>query len=73
MSYSYDQATSTVNTTYTFTTTAREGTETSTVVALYPHQWTHLTGGHPDHPDLRLAARRDEDADRRRRRFTHQR
>jgi endoglucanase Acf2 len=47
MSYSYDQATGTVNTTYAFTTTAREGSGSGTVVALYPHQWRHLSGSTP--------------------------
>ena len=39
----------TVNTTYAFTTTAREGSGTGTVIALYPHQWRYLV--------RRLAAR----------------
>ncbi|MEH0845917.1 glycosyl hydrolase [Micromonospora sp. CPCC 205711] len=47
VSYSYNTATSTVNTTYAFTTTAREGTATQTVVSLYPHQWKALTGSTP--------------------------
>ncbi|MEV4466393.1 glycosyl hydrolase [Micromonospora echinofusca] len=47
VSYAYDQATSTVNTTYAFTTTAREGTANRTVVSLYPHQWRSLTGATP--------------------------
>ncbi|MEU1843029.1 glycosyl hydrolase [Micromonospora sediminicola] len=47
MSYAYDQAAGTVRTTYAFTTTPREGTETKTVVALYPHQWRSLTGATP--------------------------
>ena len=34
-------------TTYAFTTTAREGTATRTVVSLYPHQWKSLTGATP--------------------------
>ncbi|MGW5668654.1 glycosyl hydrolase [Micromonospora sp. NPDC003776] len=50
MSYTYDPATSTVRTTYTFTTTPREGSETKTVVALYPHQWRSLTGATPITP-----------------------
>ncbi|MET7394772.1 glycosyl hydrolase [Dactylosporangium sp. NPDC005572] len=45
--WSYNQATSTVNATYTFTTTAREGTGSGTVVALYPHQWKSLSGSTP--------------------------
>ncbi|GAB3932438.1 hypothetical protein GCM10027614_01630 [Micromonospora vulcania] len=44
VSYSYNPSTSTVSTTYAFTTTAREGTATQTVVSLYPHQWKALTG-----------------------------
>ncbi|GIF40201.1 glycosyl hydrolase [Actinoplanes xinjiangensis] len=47
VSYSYNQATGTVDTTYGFTTTAREGGGTGTVIALYPHQWRHLTGSTP--------------------------
>ncbi|WP_329015987.1 glycosyl hydrolase [Micromonospora rifamycinica] len=45
--YTYDPATSTVNTTYSFTTTAREGTAGQTVVSLYPHQWKALAGSTP--------------------------
>ncbi|MFC0002562.1 glycosyl hydrolase [Micromonospora siamensis] len=45
--YTYDQASSTVNTTYAFTTKAMEGTDTATVVSLYPHQWKALTGSTP--------------------------
>jgi endoglucanase Acf2 len=47
VSYGYHQATGTVDTTYGFTTTAREGGGTGTVIALYPHQWRHLTGSTP--------------------------
>ena len=47
MSYSYNSTTGTVSTSYAFTTTPREGTETKTVVSLYPHQWRHLAGGTP--------------------------
>ncbi|MFC7244409.1 glycosyl hydrolase [Catellatospora aurea] len=47
VSYSYNQAASTLNTTYTFTTTARQGSQTATVAALYPHQWNSLTGASP--------------------------
>ncbi|SBT40418.1 glycosyl hydrolase [Micromonospora auratinigra] len=50
MSYQYDPATSTVRTTYAFTTTPREGTETKTVVSLYPHQWRSLVGATPITP-----------------------
>ncbi|BCJ59714.1 hypothetical protein Jiend_31360 [Micromonospora endophytica] len=45
--YTYNQSTSRVETRYTFTTTPREGTETRTVVSLYPHQWKALTGATP--------------------------
>ncbi|MCA2217692.1 glycosyl hydrolase [Jidongwangia harbinensis] len=47
VSYAYQQNTGTVNTTYAFTTTAREGSGSGTVVALYPHQWRYLTGSTP--------------------------
>ncbi|WBB95305.1 glycosyl hydrolase [Solwaraspora sp. WMMA2080] len=47
VSWSYDQASSTVDATYSFTTTAREGSATGTVVSLYPHQWKHLDGASP--------------------------
>ncbi|SCL15192.1 glycosyl hydrolase [Micromonospora inyonensis] len=47
VSYTYDQATSTVRTTYAFTTTAREGSANRTVVSLYPHHWKSLTGSTP--------------------------
>ncbi|WP_254909658.1 glycosyl hydrolase [Micromonospora sp. NBS 11-29] len=50
MSYAYNPAAGTVRTTYAFTTTAREGTEKNTVVALYPHQWRSLTGATPITP-----------------------
>ncbi|MCW2810533.1 MAG: endo,3(4)-beta-glucanase, partial [Friedmanniella sp.] len=42
VSYVYDQANALMKTTYFFTTTAREGTESNTVVSLYPHQWKSL-------------------------------
>ncbi|MGI5241670.1 glycosyl hydrolase [Dactylosporangium sp. CA-139066] len=45
--WSYDQGSSTVNATYTVTTTAREGTGSGTVLALYPHQWKNLAGATP--------------------------
>ena len=61
MYYSYDAASGDVPTTYGCTTTPREGTETRTVVSLYPHQWKALTDGTPIEPDLRLAARRHEE------------
>ncbi|WP_394813418.1 glycosyl hydrolase [Streptomyces johnsoniae] len=39
--WDYDEAGGTVNATYTLTTEAREGEETGTIQALYPHQWQH--------------------------------
>ena len=47
ISYSYSAGTGKVNSTYAFTTEAKEGTETKTVVSLYPHQWKDLAGGSP--------------------------
>ncbi|MFD6564202.1 glycosyl hydrolase [Micromonospora profundi] len=56
VSYTYDQATSGLTTTYAFTTTAREGSATQTVVSLYPHQWKSLSGSTaitPTYPSAR--------------------
>ncbi|MFD0521710.1 glycosyl hydrolase [Paractinoplanes durhamensis] len=50
VSYAYDQASSRVTTTYAYTTTAREGSGTGTVIGLYPHQWRALTGATPIAP-----------------------
>ncbi|WP_033339979.1 glycosyl hydrolase [Catenuloplanes japonicus] len=36
-----------LSTTYSFTTVAREGSATGTVVSLYPHQWKYLSGSTP--------------------------
>ncbi|GAA1752116.1 glycosyl hydrolase [Luedemannella helvata] len=47
VSYAYNQSAGTVTTTYAFTTTAREGSATGTVVALYPHQANALSGATP--------------------------
>ncbi|ROP32967.1 glycosyl hydrolase [Couchioplanes caeruleus] len=47
VSYAYHQSAGTVSTTYSFTTTAREGSGSGTVIALYPHQWRYLAGGSP--------------------------
>nr|BFE60621.1 hypothetical protein GCM10020063_051470 [Dactylosporangium thailandense] len=47
VAWSYDQSASNVNATYTVTTTAREGTGSGTVLALYPHQWKSLSGSTP--------------------------
>ncbi|GAB1642237.1 glycosyl hydrolase [Krasilnikovia sp. MM14-A1259] len=53
--YRYAPATGTVTTTYSFTTQAREGTATGTVVGLYPHQWKYLTGATPLAPTYQTA------------------
>ena len=45
VSYSYTAGK--VDTTYAITTTAREGSGSGTVMALYPHQWRYLTGSTP--------------------------
>ncbi|MEV4824504.1 glycosyl hydrolase [Micromonospora sp. NPDC049274] len=50
VSYTYDPTTNGLSTTYAFTTTAREGTATQTVVSLYPHQWKSLAGSTPITP-----------------------
>ncbi|SMC85304.1 glycosyl hydrolase [Kibdelosporangium aridum] len=47
VSWTFDEATSRLTTTYAFTTQAREGSTTSTVAALYPHLWKNLAGGTP--------------------------
>ena len=47
VAWGYNQSSSTVNATYSFTTTAREGSERNTVTSLYPHQWKNLAGGTP--------------------------
>ncbi|WP_427165697.1 glycosyl hydrolase [Streptomyces sp. C1-1] len=47
VSYAYDEASSTVTTKYSFTTTAMEGTGKATVAALMPHQWRNLADGSP--------------------------
>ncbi|HVU71150.1 MAG TPA: malectin domain-containing carbohydrate-binding protein [Ktedonobacteraceae bacterium] len=39
VSWSYDASASAVHTTYTFTTQAKEGTQTGTIMALFPNQW----------------------------------
>ncbi len=39
VAWRYDPATSTVETTFSFTTAAMEGQQTETLFALYPHQW----------------------------------
>ncbi|MGC4879309.1 glycosyl hydrolase [Micromonospora sp. DT43] len=50
VSYAFDPTTNGLSTTYAFTTTAREGTATQTVVSLYPHQWKSLAGSTPITP-----------------------
>lgn len=42
-SWAYNAAASTVDATFTFTTTVKEGTATSPLVALYRHQWLNST------------------------------
>jgi endoglucanase Acf2/chitodextrinase len=44
-SWTYDRPTSDVVTTYTYTTVAKQGTQTGTLFALYPHQWKNTTKG----------------------------
>ena len=44
VSWSYDEATAKMTATYAFTTTARQGSGTGTVYALYPHQRDNLAG-----------------------------
>ncbi|WP_033404882.1 glycosyl hydrolase [Gracilibacillus lacisalsi] len=39
----YDETTSEVITTYQYTTTAKEGSNNSTIFALYPHQWKNTS------------------------------
>ncbi len=43
VSWSYDRPTSDVVTNYTYSTTAKEGSQTGTLFALYPHQWKNTT------------------------------
>jgi len=45
VSWNYNSTTSTVNTTYTVTTQAMEGTQTGFLSALYPHHYGSLPGG----------------------------
>lgn len=44
VSWSYDEASARLTATYAFTTTAKQGSATGTVFALYPHQRDHLSG-----------------------------
>ncbi len=41
VSWVYNEATASLTTTFAFTTTPQEGTETQTLCALFPHQWKH--------------------------------
>ncbi|MBL0385714.1 glycoside hydrolase family 81 [Tumebacillus sp. ITR2] len=43
VSWSYNASTSKVSTTYNVTTTPKEGTQTGTIMALYPHEWKSTT------------------------------
>lgn len=43
VSWDYNRGNSKVATTYSFTTTAKEGSSSGTVTALYPHQWKHCS------------------------------
>lgn len=47
LSYAYSPTGGTVSSTYAFTTTRREGTQSATVASLYPHQWKSLSGSTP--------------------------
>lgn len=47
VTWSFNESTSRLTTTYAFTTQAREGTQTGTVAALYPHLWKYLASGTP--------------------------
>ncbi|WP_049578072.1 glycosyl hydrolase [Streptomyces sp. SBT349] len=43
VAWDYDEAGGAVEATYTLATEAREGSETGTIQALYPHQWQHTS------------------------------
>jgi endoglucanase Acf2 len=43
INYSYNAANSEVSTTFTYTTSAKEGSQNGTIFALYPHQWKNTT------------------------------
>ncbi|MEU3017549.1 MULTISPECIES: glycosyl hydrolase [unclassified Nocardiopsis] len=55
--FDYDEAASTLTSTYTLETEAREGTETGALTALYPHQWANATS---DLTDLSYVSPRGE-------------
>ena len=59
VSWSYNEATAKMTATYAFTTTARQGSGTGTVYALYPHQRDNLAGATLERLLLHLAARTD--------------
>lgn len=44
VSWKYDAKTSSVTTTFDLTTKPQEGSETGSLLALYPHQWRHTSG-----------------------------
>ncbi len=41
VNWSYDSSVAELNTTYTITTNPKEGSQTGTLMALYPHQWSN--------------------------------
>jgi endoglucanase Acf2 len=55
VAWSYDAKASEVTTTFTYETTAREGTTHGTLFALYPHQWRNAGGiaYHGEYPSVR--------------------
>ncbi|GAB3708081.1 glycosyl hydrolase [Nocardiopsis oceani] len=55
--YDYDESSATLTSTYQLQTEAKEGDETGTLMALYPHQWEHATD---DPTDLTYASPRGE-------------
>lgn len=55
--YDYDESAATLTSTYQLQTEAREGEETGTLTALYPHQWAHVSG---DLTDLAYVSPRGE-------------
>jgi endoglucanase Acf2 len=44
VSWTYNQSASQVNATYTLTTQAKEGTQSGTIMAMFPHQWKVANG-----------------------------
>ncbi|WP_163215708.1 glycosyl hydrolase [Clostridium thermarum] len=47
VSWTFNEAASVLTTTFTFTTTAKEGSNLDTIIALYPHQWRNNTAISP--------------------------